>query len=1128
MNNTSKKISLAITSSILSVATGLSIAIPIAGNTAKDTSIANVSSVNQATESSPIIASEVNDQNANLSTSNGPITFLGDKITALDWFGNKLWEIDFSKLVEGSNGQIGGGSSNFTGAWKRTWWNWDYNRATDTIWVIGYWSNTTKKQPLFEIKASNGEILNKHEIDYSKFGSDFPNPNIGTVYRFITSLSSGKVMIYGGAGNSYDAKGVLYDPKNKTATLIKGDSASTEILPMNNTSYGTKYKWYFFNLIPIATNRNIVEVVNFVDEGSITGDNGAGKANYNIYFLLVDDNLNMIHKKDSSSPWAKHVQVASGMQGFRNSKITPQRDYYSLLDGKVVTVVYNTAIIIDGKSNDTKIGTFPMTDSKWIKSWAFDSNQNLYFKFKGEKIVYKVSGSAWDNLGSNLGNKTISPDRYLDLGGVTAIKDYADNMTIYNVYGFTGQLMMINSKYNENVDTNNSSLSETNTGNYGLAIAVNQNSTNQNVGDYKGILNGPDSIQKASDFNLSDSARTSKIPSEITKDDIVTTNGFLKNSTDFKIVSMDDTKGSIEIETNLYQIPWFATRLPDNISPKTVRKTYTTDNKIQNKTSWKTLSNTTDYDFVNMKPTTIQREDVENLDPFQVSFQSQIITNANGAQLYPKKTYSVSEQNDSAGTVKVTVKYEYIPMGITYTGNNSSQIKSYETNTTYNVFNSTTTTPAFHFAGQRTSEASVDIRQVSELKNLLSANTLPSSFSNLNTSTDKTNSGFLQFINTNTSKGYPISKMTFKVTANDSAGTLKIEATMPSSNSPTGNQQSFNVTYTNLNKSTNYKFGFKTVNTIGGQNIKSILPSAVTDGDIINNFIEYTGFSSNDFSIAKTIDDEKGTLTVAINLDKDYAQAIGNGSLGFKNYSATRVFSGFMTRDEYNQRFDVQFVKDSSSQLLQLKQLQVSEIFSSLTGTSPKGLTVENTNYKNLNDLIDKLLIESRGSSIPTANSWSNNTKISSSMNYDNAQGTISFYIKIDKSLVDGSNSDLNLVVNYTGFVKGNVDTTNDNLSFVADNMLESYLISSKDTTEEQFKTFNPTTFAEWLKANDNEKALKLISYKSGEYITHLTSKKYKLSVIANETQRTVDIFINFDELKDNKSLREYSVTYTI
>ncbi|CRH77067.1 Domain of uncharacterised function (DUF1976) [Chlamydia trachomatis] len=49
-------------------------------------------------------------------------------------------------------------------------------------------------------------------------------------------------MIYGGAGNSYDAKGVLYDPKNKTATLIKGDSASTEILPMNNTSYGTKYK----------------------------------------------------------------------------------------------------------------------------------------------------------------------------------------------------------------------------------------------------------------------------------------------------------------------------------------------------------------------------------------------------------------------------------------------------------------------------------------------------------------------------------------------------------------------------------------------------------------------------------------------------------------------------------------------------------------------------------------------------------------------------------------------------------------------------------------------------------------------------------------------------------------------
>ncbi|WP_229503127.1 lipoprotein 17-related variable surface protein [Malacoplasma penetrans] len=628
MNKLSKKLSLIITSSILSIAAGISVALPISQNLVKDSSITNINSISQATTESKVIPSEVNDQNANISTKNGPVTFMGNTITALDWYGNKMWDIDFSKQVPDKNGTVSGNS--YDGAWPRAWYNWDYNRSDDTIWVLGFWSSNNKKQPLFEIKASDGTFT-KHEVDYNKFSTDLPNPNVTSAYRFISALSSGKVMIYGGAGSTYDAKGILYDPKTKTAELIKGNSAEKSILPIGDNSFGENYRWYFFNLIPIANNKNLVEVFPFSSKATTDDTEAAKNASYDIYFLLVDDNLNMAY---TTGTWSSKIKVADAMQGYRNTQATPQRDYYSLLDGRVVTVVYNTAIIIDAKNtNDIKYGVFPMSETKWIKSWAFDSNQNLYFKFKNESKIYKVSGTAWETLDNNLKNESISPQIYLDLSGVSDITKHANNLIIYNVYGYTGQLMMVNSIHNDYVNTKNSEsiTVESNPEEYGLAFGVTQNKTNQNEGDNVGILNGPNSILKASDFELSSFARTSKIPSEITKDDIETSNGFLKNSTDFKITKMDDEKGEIEIECQLYQIPWFTTTLPNDISPKTVTKSYTTSNKIADKTSWKNLTASTDYDFLNMKPSKITSEDLTNLDPFQVSFQSQVVVNATRA-----------------------------------------------------------------------------------------------------------------------------------------------------------------------------------------------------------------------------------------------------------------------------------------------------------------------------------------------------------------------------------------------------------------------------------------------------------------------------------------------------------------
>ncbi|RXY96703.1 hypothetical protein D8X55_02955 [Malacoplasma penetrans] len=1123
MSKLSKKLTLSILSSVLSIATGLSIALPISQHLENSSLITNISSINQSTQAGEIVPTEVNDQNANLSTNNGPITFIGNKITALDWYGNVLWEKDMADEIPDKTGAKPG--KDYTeGAWPRAWFNWDYNRSSNLLWVLGFWSSTTRKQPLLGIDASTGNIKYTYDIDYSSYSSSIGNVTASTTYRFISALSSGKVMVYGGAGSSYNAKGILYDPTTSSASLISGDSSNSNILPLGNATYGSKYKWYFFNLIPIANNRNLVEVLPYSSDYA-SGDAGSNNANYNVYFLLVDDQLNMV-TKDSSNRWSKLVQVASGMAGYRNTQITPQRDYYSLLDGRVVTVVYNTAVIIDASASDVRFGSYPMSEAKWIKSWAFDSNQNLYFKFKDETTIYKVSGTYWGTLNNSSSSSTVSPYTYLNLSGITQTKDYASNLIMYNVHEYTGQLMLINSKYNDRVNTDNSSItSQNNNDNYGLAIGITQNANDQNQGDFKGILNGADSIQKASDFQLSDSAIASKIPSEITRNDIETlNNSFLRNSSDFSITSINDETGEITIECKLYQIPWFASELPSNITPRVVSHQYTTNNKITNKVSWKTLSTSTDYDFMNMTPTKIRAEDVENLDPFQASFQSQTITNASGEQLYPKKTYTVSNANDTNGTINVTVKYDYVPMGLTY---NTSNVKTYTATHSYQVFKSTDTAE-FKFMGQTGSSttSSINVTNVAELKNLLNANTLPSSFLSLNNSTDSTNSAFLQFVNTANSKGYPISKMRFTVAADDNAGTLSITANMPSDYSPTNTSQTFTVTYTNLNRAANYSFRFKTnYSSVGSQSFSALLPSSITDGDIINNLIEYQGFNSNDFTITKTANDANGTLLVQISLNSNYASAVGNGNAGFTNYSASHTFTGFMTEDQYNERFNVEFTDDTDTKLLDLKQMQPSQIYDSLVTATTKELTVGNTKYTDLKELIENLLVSEKGSLVPSG--WKDNSSITAGMYYDNSQGTASFYVNIPKSLMAGSNSDLNLVVNYTGFVKGNVVATQDNLSFVADNMLKNYLISKGFVTQTEYDAFTPTSFAEWLRSGTN--ALNLITYKTGQYEQLLNNPSgYTFNIVANTTQKTVSVYIHFNNVTDSNSLSEYSVTYTI
>ncbi len=1103
--------------SSLAATVGLSVAIPLSliYSSNATNQITKIGSFEQD-DTKELVPAESISQNSNLSTKTGPLTFWGNKITALDWYGSKIWELDMSKYVEGDDGKLGVYNK---GSWNRAWLNWDYNRNTDTIWILGYGNNkdVNSQQKLFSVNAITGEV--KETIDLGVTGTVF----------FVSALTSGNVMCYGTASSSYDGTAFLYDAKTKKSSKISGNSKiQAENLKddKQNTTLNVDYRWAFSNLIPVADNVNFVEIYSFGTKSS-TGDNGFSQATYDVYFIMVDDNLNSINQ----TGWDKPKKVASGLPNYRNSTISPQRDYFTLISGKVATVIYNSVVIIDPSNlSNIKVSSFTMSEAKWIQSWTMDANENLYFKFNSDEKVYKIDKNTLNASSST----TLSPQTYLDLKGITSndVSKFANNFVIYNVYGYTGQLMMINAKYsqyitNPNLPDNNEKTK------WGLAIGVTQNESDQSVGDYKGLLNTENSFQKSADFNIDQSVLNSKIPSEITQDDIIPLyDSFFKASSkyeSFKISKIDDEKGTFEITVNLYQIPWFATYLPDDAIPTTLTKSFTTTNKISSKVSWKTLSTSTDYDFLNMLPSNLTIDDVNNLDPFQISFQSQTIADASGNLKYPKKEYSITTRDDKTGKVVIKVDYKYVPMGITYTGkSDETEVLTYSQTKDYTIFNETSSSQ-FNFMGAEKSSTdnniqTIDVKNVPQLKLLLEANTLPSSFNSLtNSNTNKNNVGFLQFINTSLSKGYPVSKINFSLVPNDNEGTLQITANITANNSPDKKAHTYIAKYINLNKQANYKFEF-IKNTTSFNNIpfNTVLASSVTEGDVIGNLVKYEGFDSNDLNISLSPNDSNGSLAVSVSLNRNYATEIANGH-GFQNYQANYTFTGFMTSDEYNKKFSVDFVDDSSVSLLDFKLKQVEEIYNTLV-IQNKSITIGKQTFSNLSDLIENLLVESMGTSVPK--NWSSNNSIKTEMYIDNALGIASFYVMIPQNLLVGSSSDLNLIANYSGFVQGNVDTTEDNLSFVSNNMLKNYLLSKNFFSEESVNSLSPIEFSDWIKKDENIK--NLITYHTGEYTTKLDSNNFTYVVIPNEIQRTVSVTIDFGKMANTKSLSTYSIQYIL
>ncbi len=819
-------------------------------------------------EIKPLVPAQANGQNSFLSTSQGPLVYWNNVITSLDWYGAKRWSIDFS---EDGYCKISG---KYNDAWKRAWFNWDYDRSRNILWVLGY-GDRNNQQRLFSIDATTGKTIKI--VDTGSYGT----------LKFISALSSGNVLMWDGATISYNAQAKLYQSNTGTVTGIAGNSASAMTnIDGNGTDNNSKYKWYFTNTIPIKSGQNLVVLMSF-STISTTDDNGAANANYNVYFVLVDDNLNLIA---TSGQWTQGQLVAQGMKGYRNTTISAQKDYYQLVDGTVATVIYNKIIMINPNDatapNNVSFNTFTPSESKWILSWSFDTSENLFFKYKDDTKIYKINSTVL-KTGSN---SSVTAATYYDLSsGNTKMQKYARNFILYNVYGYQGQIMLVNAWYNDYINIYDSkvpnvSTEADNTDEYGLVAAITQNLSDSNSGDSKGLLNTAEAFQFSADFSIPEQILKSKLPSEIVKEDLVITNdGFItqnpKYPTPFTKI-MDDENGALKVTAYIDQIPWFVKngQMPSDINPTEITKEYSGLNIVSDRISWK--DSETDYDFKNTLPTKVNIEDLKRFDPATFNINSQTIVDGYGNIIYPKKTYTIESPDDNTGKITIKAKYDYMPLGVD--GINAN-VKSVTFSHDYNIFK-IGDSKQFIFTGTTgTTTSSVDVNNVPQLSSLLENQIFPSTFVS---SVSSTNNGYLQFVNTDLSAGYPTSKMNFSFVADDDNGTLKITATLPPDYYSDTKDNTFTQTYTGLNKNRNYSLNW--IN--NPVSINKLLPSEVTDSYVFSNFLTYSGFNPLDLSIQLLPDDENGILNVNIMLQGKYNDKVKKSN-GFTKYGNTWMVS---------------------------------------------------------------------------------------------------------------------------------------------------------------------------------------------------------------------------------------------
>ncbi len=1086
-------------------------------NTLGDVSNINQDVTNSTTQSSkPLVPAYTNMSNPKLSSRNGPIVFWLDKITSLDWFGAERWTLHMVNDVVFENGfkpLAVNGTANTN--WVRSWLNFELDKVNDILYVLSN-AKGGNKQYAVAIDVQTGNLIDYYETAEVTSGSAGSKVHSNAFFQ-IRVLKNGNLAFLGKAGDVATGNNDVIDVvdiKTKQVTRYNGniDSsiapkpvADTTLNPGHNYSRSTNI---MFNLIPIADNRNLLAYYNLTSKSGTQNDAGAAGGTSEVRFILVDDHMKTI--PNATNGWNNTSKlVTNAITDTRNSTITPQCDYHVLLDGRIVTVIYDKLVVIDPTNpNDPKLSISVLENDKWIESWSFDSNETLFFKERNGTNIKQVK---LDPDKSNINNPNHVISQYYNLADspIQDIRDTASSLILYNVYGYIGQIMLINCYYRAWIDYKNvPDQTQIADNKYGLAVAITSNPNATGQGDTKGLLNTDNAFLKSSDFTISQEILNKKLPSEITREDLTFLNGaFLTKNTaknedgtlkyePFVKNVIDDNQKKLKVTLNLDQIPWFVTdgQMPSNIVPLKITKEFDTVTEISSRFSWKNVDQE-DYDFKNTLPTKMTIEDIQRVSPLvsTLTSQRQII---NGDS-YPRTEYKITEKNDVTGKIKIQATYKYLPMELSA---NTDNIKQYITEKEYTIFKSTDS-KRITFVGNNNS----DVSQIPELKEIKESNILPSSF--LNASKQE----YLKFIDINNSAGYPLSKMNITASADDVNGTLTINI------DPTAYDSSLSVqtkTYTGLNKTNTYSLRFKDESTIK----PNYLPSEINEELFYQNFLTFSGFDSSDFELQLYPNDVTGALTANIILVGNYPNGpTANSDFKLENgqWIARRTFNGFKNIDDYNKEYQLSFKEDGHISLYEVQRLTPSEIKNKLESNT--GLPLSDKTYTSAKDFIE-LFISSKGSKIPNI---SNNNDVNVNMYINNGGGEITWSITFNN--LEGYANPITFLHTVGGFAKGNDVATQDVLTFKNSNQLK--------LSHSNYFNMLPSQIKSML---ENDKQLInnfFLNTPTGGYYTAIQNSNFTLEIVANDTRGTLNIKIKFEKNNNNNiesgSLLEYNQTFT-
>lgn len=1058
-----------------------------------------------------------------LATETGPIISFGSKITSLDWFGGKRWEID---IEENTNARLNpkrlelfpkfdGPKNQYSG---RYFVNWSLNVQEKKLWLLSTSGRNGRVpgQHIILLNSDTGIVEAVYKI---------PRTIKQNLYFQIAALNSGKVLVYDSAGNWWENE--LLDPKTGTFTFnidsqreYNRDPAkrmNRENVERNFPKSGSSYPRVLY-LVPISNNVNVA-VFSWYPRGS-------SQANGDLFLMLFDDQFRKINVTNTSSPWYDFIRISNvwAAKSMYTDKETRKfsRSYYRTLSNQVYFTAFDQFYVFFPNLTPDygiKFANFDLkatseqgnTNISAISSFTLDVNQNVFLKLFDDSVIYKLTIRA-DNIN---GTATFNLTTYYNIqdAGIELIRKYAKTFILYNVTNFSGSIMLINAKNVPTVTDSGKGEHEE----FGVAASIIANVRLPSQGDSKGLLNTNQSFQKSADFTIDPSVLSSKLPSEIVQSDITLLNEafFTPNRTTkpdgslqylpFEIKNIDDEMGSFTINVNLNQIPWFSNTLPPDLAPIFLTQNFHTTKTISGQVIWK-AANTLDYNFRNTLPSKITLDDVNIFDPFQVNFFSQEIFQDNKL-VYPKKEYEIQEPDDTNGTIKIKVTYSYLPLGVL---NRKENVKTYTSENLYHIFK-LSNPKKFLFVGQQEGKSDdINVKDVVQLKRYLASDLLPSYFIN-----NQSLINFADFVNQNLTTGYPVNKMTFDFTPDDENGTLIISAKLPTDYYKDGTLTTFSQKFTGFNRLSDYRFAFKTdAKMINQIPFQSILASNVKASDVIAYLVDFNGYNPLDFQVQLAPNNNLGSLQVNVILSNSYVRAVGQSQHGFNNYQASYVFHGFLTNEMFNNTYNVSFKNNNDQTLVGLKRLTPLAIANAFNSSRP--LQIGQTQYTNAKDLVENLLVATKGSMVPK--NWANNPNIEVTYSFNNQAGTISFFVKIKKEALNNYFSDLYFVSFFDGLVKGNIVPTTDNLAFISNEFL-TILVP-------EVKEMNSRSFVEWIKDKTNLRSLFLNI--DGQYNELFANDQYILKVESSDLYNVVSVSLVFKGVTNPESLKEYSVQYRL